>query len=83
MLLLALVSGCKHCEDYDPGVGLLDCETVQICRVGDEAWYEGPEGERYDCLVSSQECAELLCDHCVMPDRYTWEAMCGAGFASL
>ncbi len=75
-MLFVLLLSCVQCEDFDPGAGLLDCDTVQLCTRGHETWYETADGTEYDCLADGQACGDLLCDVCRL-DEYTRLYTCG------
>jgi hypothetical protein len=75
LLLLLLAACAPDCEDFDPGYGVLDCDTVQLCTQGHDAWYETNDGVRYDCDDAST-CSDMICDVCRM-DAETRKLTCG------
>jgi hypothetical protein len=73
MLLVAVLSACRYepgpCNPYDPGSGVVPCETVDLCCATTESACAAyaPDGTEYEC-EGGNECAamlfEITCDQC-------------------
>lgn len=64
--------GYEDCQAYDPGVGLISCEQIDICceqvsRTEVTCAYVTSDGTRYECLSEidcNEAASDVICDVC-------------------